>query len=136
LPDTQDSPISYPKLEIPGKGIYDIKFGLRAAYELEEKHGLGPTELGELLQTWAPKTNQETGEVTPGRVSQSLVFKILSCCLAGRLDIKPEQLADCFDWEDIPAIARTIAEAFAKMRRSTQSVLPGTAAETAEQKPT
>jgi hypothetical protein len=127
-------PIQYPVIEVPGRGIYKVKFGMGAQYTLESELGITPQQFSAELQRWVPKKklDDQGKEVLgedgkpiieqPGYVGPSFLFKVLSACLEGQgLKIHPRELADCFEYHQLPDVARVVAEAFSKTRWSAQT---------------
>jgi len=119
-----DTPIEYPIIEVPGHGLHKVKFGLRAQYLLERQYHIAPAEFGERFKSWLPH-KEEDGTVTPGKASLTFVMDVLAACLAADgLNLAPEVLADCFEFHQIPNVARAIVEAFSKTRWSAQTPAP------------
>ncbi len=139
----QDTPIDYPKLLVPGHGTFIVKFGLGAQYTLDTELGMDPQTFIAKLQEWFPKPQKDAaGEpvmdqegnpvMIPGKVGPSFLFKVLAACLEGQgLRLPPRELADCFQFHQLPSIARVVMEAFSKTQWSAQSTLqePATAQE-------
>ena len=124
----QEPPIEYPVINVPGHGKYVVKFGFGAQYTLEKESGISFQDFAQKIQEWVPRKDEHGNEV-PGRVSQALLFDVLAACLAGSgLHLPARELADCFDWDTLPDVAKVLAEAFAKMPRPTRIPLQGPAA--------
>lgn len=131
----QETPVDYPKLLVPGHGTFIVKFGLGAQYTLDTELGMDPQDFVAKLQEWFPKPlKNANGEpvldeelkpvMVPGRVGPSFLFKVLAACLEGQgLRLPPRELADCFQFHQLPAIARVVMEAFSKTQWSAQSTL-------------
>jgi hypothetical protein len=125
-------PVQYPVIEVPGKGIFKVKFGMGAQYTLEADLGMTPQQCAAEIQKWAPKpvldlngdpvVDQDGKHLTtPGYVGPAFLFKVLAACLQGQVNMSPRDLADCFEPHQIADVARAIAEAFAKTRWSAQT---------------
>lgn len=124
-----DSPIKYPTIDIPGRGTFVVKFGLGAAYTLEEETGMDEVQFARALQKWAPHKDHAAGcdqsdcecPVIPGAVSKTFLFKVLSACIWDQIQLTPRQIADAFStWDTLPDIAMKIAEAFSKTQWSSR----------------
>lgn len=109
-----EGPISYPRLEIPGKGTFRVKFSLGAVFSLEEM-GVGMDEVARALQEWMPRKAQD-GSVIPGRAKPTFLFKVLAACIGDQIKISPSELAYLFDLDQMATVAQVVAEAFSKMR--------------------
>jgi hypothetical protein len=132
--EKQESPIEYPKITVPGHGVFIVKFGMGAQYTLEKELGVDFIQVAKNIQEWVPRQDEQ-GNTIPGRVSQSFLFDVLSACLAGSgLKIPARDLADCFTWETLPDVAKAVAEAFAKTQWPTRPKLqePSTTQEQAK----
>lgn len=121
-----DSPIEYPTLDIPGRGVISVKFGGRAVYLLETELGLDQAALAAKLREFFPHcrfcdgkcSDPAVHEQLPGKVSIALILKILSACTWTQLKMQPEELADCFEPGDYVEVAEVIVKAFSKARWS------------------
>lgn len=127
----QEPPIKYPTITVPGKGTYLVKFGLGAAYTLEEECGLNELDFARAIQKWMPHKEHVSGceakqcdcPEIPGQVSKTFLFKVLSACIWDQAQLTPRQLADAFDtWDCLGDVVRVIGEAFAKIKWSARPV--------------
>lgn len=120
-------PITYPKITIPNKGTFTVKFGLGATFALEEM-GVEMEAISKALQEWQPRKDPITGEVIPGKARPSFLLKVLSACIGDQIQITPRQLGDAFEMSDLGEIARVVAEAFTKMQPPAQARIQETVA--------
>lgn len=125
--DPIDTKIVYPKITIPGKGTFTVKYSLGASYTLEDEMKMDDAAFARALQKWFPhkEINAAGDEIEiPGQVSKSFLFKVLSACIWDQIQLTPRQLADAFEtWDNLSEIAKVIAEAFSKTRWSAQTRL-------------
>jgi hypothetical protein len=147
--DTPQSPIEYPKIEIPGKGTFTVKFDLVAQYWLDKNLKMTASEFGEKLQEFLPKPMLDANgnpmhdtegkpQMIPGSVHPAFLFDVLSACLWKQTHLDPVQLAECFDsFDGLTDIVRALGEAFVKTRWSAKVKLqePATQAPEPEAKP-
>lgn len=115
-----DSKIVYPRITVPGKGTFTVKYGMGASFTLEDELGMDDQAVFAELMKLLPVTDPQTNEVLqPGRVNKSFLLKVLSACLWDQIHLTPRELADAFGtWDTLPEIARVVLEALSKTQWS------------------
>ena len=128
--------IDYPKIEIPGRGTFVVKFGPAAAVVLERQVKMDMAEIGRRMLEWMPHQS-ESGEEIPGRVSPAFLFEVLSACLWTKLHLPAIELAELFedDWNSLPEVARVVATAFSKAQWPARMRLQEPSTNTAQEPP-
>ena len=128
-----NDPLDHPKITVPGKGTFTVRFGLGAQYTLEKQYGVTMEEVGRRLQESAPR--EVNGEKIPGRISPAFLFDVLSACLWGQIQISPRDLAECYDsFDQLSDVAKAVMIAFTKTRWSA-SPAPASATATGQEAP-
>lgn len=122
-----NDPLDHPKITVPGRGTYVVKFGLGAQYTLEKEYKVTMEQVGQRLQEAAPR--EVNGVTVPGRISPAFLFDVLSACIWGQIQISPRDLAECYDsFDQIAEVAKAVMVAFTKTRWSANSApTPATA---------
>ncbi len=121
MADTLQSPIIYPKITVPGKGTYTVKFGLSATRAAEIATGLSPAELMAKLQSFFPEKDEFGNVIRPGRFSVVLLTDLLSACIWEEARLTAEDLCKCFDeFYNLEPIAAAVVEAISKTQWSRQ----------------
>ena len=129
-------PITYPTIEVPGKGVYVVKFTLGAQYALEEM-GIGPMELAAEFGKWhAAAVASVNGTAQRVAISPMFLVKVLAACIQNQVTITPRELADCFQPKDVTQVAKVVMDAFAKTEWSAVESAPTPATPIREQKET
>lgn len=143
-------PITYPKITIPGRGEFQVKFGLAAARIVDRDLGLDGLAVLEKLQRALPKLDPSgavDAEGNPkrvlGEVRLDFLLTLLSACIWAQAHMTPEQIAQAYDEADEPiynsigTIVGTLITAVSKTKWSAQTPRLGESATnpTQESKP-
>jgi hypothetical protein len=125
----QYPPIKYPTIEIPGKGIFVVKFGPGAAFDLQDMGVANIDALPKLLQEWVTRVDPITGDKIIGRADYIQLFKIFAAAIRHQIEISPRDLAYCFqDMEQLYPVAHVLWEAWIKAYPSIEIKLRESAA--------
>ncbi len=129
-----DTPIVYPKITIPGKGTFSVKFSLGATIRLEQM-GVSNENITANLRAWQTIKGDDGAIIQQGKASPLFLVRVLSACIAHEIILSPSELGDCFEPTDLVDVARVVAEAFSKIRPPRQVTLREVAAKQPEQAP-
>ena len=134
----EPKPIEYPKITVPGRGTYEVKFGLAASRIVDRELGIDGFTVLEQLRDALPR--QVEGQRVFGRIRIDFLFTLLSACIWKQAKLSGEDLANAFDdeplAETIVLLVQTLTAAMAKTKWSAQLRLQETATPQQEQLPT
>lgn len=120
----QPTPIAYPKITVPGRGEFEVKFGLAAARIVDRELGLDGMQVLAHLREALP--TEENGVRKPGHIRLDFLLTLLSACIWKQAHMTAEELADAFDEDGatmtaVPMIVVALINAISKTKWSAQT---------------
>jgi hypothetical protein len=127
-------PIVYPKITIPGRGEFEVKFGLAASRIVDRELSMDGQGVLKALSEALPR--EVDGKREFGRIRLDFLFTLLSACMWSKAHMTAEDLAQAFDdeplAETVVLLVNTLTAALVKTKWSAHFRLPETATPTQE----